>query len=1053
MLYDRSGSAFSDELFQNPGADYRGAPFWAWNTKMTPEMIEKQIPEFKKMGMGGFHIHVRTGLRNRYLSDEFMDLVRFANEQAKKNGMLCWLYDEDRYSSGIAGGIVTRRIRYRARWLKLSTARDDTLSDSLEVFREKQNRNEAVRGCFLWTYDIVLENGMLKSASQIGRDDAAQGRKWYLYLELDRELPWCNNQTYADTLNREATDAFIRSTHERYWDVVGADFGCSVPAIFTDEPHFSGLRLPEKADGSGEILVPFTEALPEAFGTAAGKDFFECVPYLVWNRPGEEAGKERYHYYETLSRMFAENYCGRIGAWCESHGILFTGHLLGEDSVSGQASTVGDAMRCYRKFQMPGIDNLCDHRDFSAAKQAASIARQYGKAGVLSELYGVTQWDFDFKGYKTAGDWQAALGVTARVPHLAWASMGGEAKRDYPAAIGWQSPWYRDFAYLENHFARVNVCLTRGRPVVHVGVLHPVESFWLLNGPEDQTGDARRQLEEDFQNLTEWLLTGGIDFDYVAESSLAEEAPREDNGRLRCGEAAYEVLLVPSCLNLRKSTLERLSRFAAFGGTLLFAGETPRFAECEPCEDLDRLIRHCGHLRLSRREVLEKLRPWREVDFLEEGKKRTRNLLHQLRQDGDCRWLFIAQAYNDGRARQEETWYRRPLHDPQRIEIRIRGSWDAEVYDTLTGKKETVAAERRNGRTVLTRALFGNDSLLLRLRPAGQDAPDRSGREATDPVRKVPLPEPFAYEMSEPNVLILDRFEYALDGMEMQPAEEMLRLDNRLRRHLNWPLRCEAQAQPYTRETEERRDHRLRLRTVIISETALSGCLLALEEADACTGTLNGQSVDMTPCGTYADDALTCVRLPDLRPGENELILETAYGESSNPEWMYVLGSFGVEVRGAHRVLKPKPEKLYWGDYTRQGFPFYTGNMTYAVKLPESAGGNPDTGVKLQVPYYSGAAVKASLNGGEEQMAALLPHECVLWDFRKGENVLKITCLGNRYNGFGQLHLIGDDQVWLGPDSWRTEGISRTDTWQIRPMGILSAPLMEQKETGSSRLP
>ena len=123
MLYDRSGSAFSDELFQNPGADYRGAPFWAWNTKMTPEMIEKQIPEFKKMGMGGFHIHVRTGLRNRYLSDEFMDLVRFANEQAKKNGMLCWLYDEDRYSSGIAGGIVTWRIRYRAR----SSARPGTI--------------------------------------------------------------------------------------------------------------------------------------------------------------------------------------------------------------------------------------------------------------------------------------------------------------------------------------------------------------------------------------------------------------------------------------------------------------------------------------------------------------------------------------------------------------------------------------------------------------------------------------------------------------------------------------------------------------------------------------------------------------------------------------------------------------------------------------------------------------------------------------------------------------------------------------------------------------
>ncbi|MBQ6382248.1 MAG: hypothetical protein IJJ42_01440 [Clostridia bacterium] len=1043
MLYEQSGKAFSEEAFQHPGADYRGAPFWSWNTLMTRELIEKQIPEFKRMGMGGFHIHVRVGLKNRYLSDEFMDLIRFSNEQAKKNGMLCWLYDEDRYSSGIAGGIVTHQIRYRARWLKLSTAWEEELSDTPEAFAEKQNRNEPARGCFLRAYDIALENGYLQNAEQIGRDELVRGQKWYLYLELARESAWCNNQTYVDTLKKEAVDAFIHCTHDRYYGAVGEDFGRSVPAIFTDEPHINGLRLPDRAETCGEICLPFTEALPDAFGTADGKDFFACIPYLVWSRPGEEACRERYHYYDTLTRMFAANYCGRIGAWCAAHGILFTGHLLGEDSVRGQASIVGDAMRCYREFQLPGIDNLCDNRDFSAAKQAASIARQYHKPGVMSELYGVTQWDFGFKGYKMAGDWQAALGITARVPHLAWASMNGEAKRDYPAAIGWQSPWYRDFDYIENHFARVNTCLTRGRPVVHVGVLHTVESFWLLNGPADQTEDAKKQLEDDFQSLTEWLLTGGIDFDYVAESSLADEPLHEGDGTLHCGDMAYDVLLVPSCLNIRESTLERLSRFAASGGTLLFAGKPPRYAGCRKSATLDRLIRSSGHVQLSRREVLEKLQPWREVDFLEGGKKRTRNLLHQLRQDGDSRWLFIAQAYNDMRARQEEVWYRRPLHDPQRMEIRIRGCWSPEIYDTLTGKTEAAGAAYRNGWTVLDRDLYGNDSLLLRLHPAEPDTLNRAAPAgAAFPVCGEPLPEPFAYEMSEPNVLVLDRFEYALDGENWQPAEEMLRLDNRLRTRLGWPLRCEALAQPYIRIQEERREHRLRLRTVISSETALSGCLLALEEAEYCTGTLNGQPIDMTPVGAYVDEAIACVRLPDIRAGENVLMLEMAYGDCTNPEWMYVLGNFGVDIRGARCTLNPMPEKLYWGDYTRQGFPFYTGNMTYIVKLPEFAGGDRSSGLRLQIPYYSGAAVKASVNGGGEQMLAMLPQACALRELRDRENELRITCLGNRYNGFGQLHLIGNDLFWLGPDSWRTKGASWTDTWQVRPMGILSAPLI-----------
>ena len=52
-------------------------------------------------------MHPRTGLETPYLSDEFMELVKYADEQAREKGMLCWLYDEDRYPSGAAGGMVT----------------------------------------------------------------------------------------------------------------------------------------------------------------------------------------------------------------------------------------------------------------------------------------------------------------------------------------------------------------------------------------------------------------------------------------------------------------------------------------------------------------------------------------------------------------------------------------------------------------------------------------------------------------------------------------------------------------------------------------------------------------------------------------------------------------------------------------------------------------------------------------------------------------------------------------------------------------------------------
>lgn len=102
----------------------------------------------------------------------------------------------------------------------------------------------------------------------------------------------------------------------------------------------------------------------------------------------------------------------------------------------------------YENFGMPGVDMLCDRRELSTLKQAQSVARQQGREGVMCELYGVTGWTFDFRNHKLSGDWQAALGVTFRVPHLTWMSMEGEGKRDYPACIGRHSPWYENTASL-----------------------------------------------------------------------------------------------------------------------------------------------------------------------------------------------------------------------------------------------------------------------------------------------------------------------------------------------------------------------------------------------------------------------------------------------------------------------------------------------------------------------------------------------------------------------------------------------------------------------------
>lgn len=82
---------------------------------------------------------------------------------------------------------------------------------------------------------------------------------------------------------------------------------------------------------------------------------------------------------------------------------------------------------------------------------------------------------------------------------------------------------------------------------------------------------------------------------------------------------------------------------------------------------------------------------------------------------------------------------------------------------------------------------------------------------------------------SEPNVSILDLAEYAFDGGEWQPEEEILRIDNLFREKLGYPLRMEAFAQPWTNDREEGFEHTLSLRFHIHTEILLEEIFLAME--------------------------------------------------------------------------------------------------------------------------------------------------------------------------------------------------------------------------------
>lgn len=106
------------ELFRNPPAAYRGKPFWAWNGRLEEKELLRQIDVFQEMGFGGFFMHSRTGLETEYLGKEWFEDTSACIRYAEKKKLEPWLYDEDRWPSGSAGGMATAKRKYRASFLE-----------------------------------------------------------------------------------------------------------------------------------------------------------------------------------------------------------------------------------------------------------------------------------------------------------------------------------------------------------------------------------------------------------------------------------------------------------------------------------------------------------------------------------------------------------------------------------------------------------------------------------------------------------------------------------------------------------------------------------------------------------------------------------------------------------------------------------------------------------------------------------------------------------------------------------------------------------------------
>lgn len=948
------------ESLQNPPKKYRPLPFWSWNAKLETDETLEQVAKMDDNGIGGYFMHARGGLKTEYMSDEWFDNVRAAVVDGEKRGMAPWGYDENGWPSGFGSGAVNGLgVKYQQKYIHMEYT------------------------------EAPVEDEMT-----VGNVKAADGRNRHFYFSV--------NRFYVDTMDGEVTDAFIASTHEKYKEKLGADFP-KMAGFFTDEPQMS--RKPKG--------IPYSLILPREYKNAYGEELLPVLHHLF--ETSEEAYRTRFRYWKLVTRLFSENFMGRIYNWCNANGSRLTGHMVLEESFADQLDCNGSCMPNYMHFHIPGVDKLgrSVSRDL-LAPQVTSVAAQTGKKQVLTESFAMCGWDVTFEELKWILEWQMVKGVNLLCQHLEGYSLGGLRKRDYPAGHFFQNPWWKDYKAFMDFASRVGMLLAKGEIKCEVLVLHTISSAWMYRSDEyDWRSDVNRRYSAKLTDMITWLDKNQI-LHHLGDETVMETLASVEGDLLKVGEMRYKTVIVPSAAVISSHTLALLKAFKQNGGNLVFVGEVPSYVDGVKSDDVKKLAEK--HVERTE-DVLPLLPECVRYIKLAHADGTLCDVQYAERHFDDFTMYYFVNTYSG----------------KERAVFEAKGA-SAVRFNYDTGETEPFAFTSENGVLTAEIQLEPKGSLILFVYND-----DRAAAAKTAKTELVPLGNKLYGDWKiaarEPNALTLDFCDVWFDGEK---------------KYENLPvLDIEEIANAFERSVNIRLDFKVKSDFDLPGETDL-----VVEEAEFFGLLINGKPVEKKPCGYFRDKAFIKLDISGkIVKGDNVITLITDFVQPQhiydtikdcyefeamrNKLWydreineLYLLGDFGVRADKAYRpasnrsfytdggfTLVPARETVMDGNIAVQDYPFYTGKMTLEKTITLADGEIENRSIEFS---RMGAVItKACINGKELSPLTRAPYCFDLTGLlHTGENKIELELTNNFRNLLGPLHL-GGESYSVGPASFQ----------------------------------
>ncbi|MFX0098752.1 MAG: hypothetical protein ACFFCS_04165 [Candidatus Hodarchaeota archaeon] len=584
--------------FKNPRVEFRPQYFWFLNHSLEIGEMKTQLDLMKKAGAGGAFLHARGGRITPYMSEEWLSACSETIKHGSKIGLKVWLYDEDGFPSGYAGGktIESNPTEYSANFIVLSDEYEVEPGEDLRIHVKHEHATSEFFGAVAvavketdlgYELDSFPEEAIdLKDHFKDGVIEwKAPGRgEMWLVLVFLRE---CNPHA-ANVLSKDAMKVFVEETHDKYLESLKSlgieeELGNTIPGIFTDEP---GVMYCLGNKGWRRI-IPYAKEMDEKYLERYKIPFLMGLPSVFFDLVGSDPA-HRLDYWELAGDLYQEAFFKTSYDWCEKHRIAFMGHVANEGNLFNQVRDQVDFFKGARYMHYGCSDQLgsiyradfekrytlsnCDN--MVAPRLAHSAARIYDLPRVNSECFGSAGWELSLEAQKRLIDWQISQGINLFIPHDYSFSIEGQRKRDHPPAFDACS-YFEELNVLNDYIGRLCYLFSfkEFSDFPRIGFLYGNTTILASMNPMKTT--AAHYVHEAQPYIVDLLQRLHYDFDIIPEEYLA--GLKCQDSMLSDGRNSYDVILLPSLETIKHETMVKLLEFSKNGGLVLFLQKVPKY--------------------------------------------------------------------------------------------------------------------------------------------------------------------------------------------------------------------------------------------------------------------------------------------------------------------------------------------------------------------------------------------------------------------------------------------------------------------------------------------